>query len=456
MVFSASAIEAALDDQPAWRPGFDQVVFACIGLGALLVAVRLPVGLIRRWAPLALVASALSLLLVFVPGLGMELNGSRAWLDLKITNFQPSELAKLVFALWGAHMLALRGRYLTVKSLLVPLLPVFGVLAFLLYLEPDFGGIVTLGLVLVGLLWGAGLPKRFFAWGTGLAALGLWAMVVAAPYRMARVTSFLDPFADPSDSGFQAIRGFYALATGGLWGVGLGNSAMKWNLLPEAESDYIFAIIGEELGFLGCLVVVTLYGVLAYAGFRIARRSTDRFVQLASVAITVWLVGQAAMNMGYVVGVLPVTGVTLPLISAGGTSLVLTLFIVGLLIRFARSEPEAIEHQRRRERGRLSRVLLPVPAQAVDPVRPRRRNRPEPEAPADRRAERPGGRGERAPRPAVSGSRTVARVAVDAARERTPARERRSPDGRARAGEARRQPPPRARSTAPESPRRPR
>ncbi|MGY1691831.1 putative lipid II flippase FtsW [Geodermatophilus sp. SYSU D01105] len=455
MVFSASAIEAALDDQPAWRPGVDQVVFACVGLGAMLVALRLPVGLIRRWAPLALVVSAFSLLLVFVPGLGMELNGSRAWLDLKVTNFQPSEMAKLVFALWGAHMLALRGRFLTVKSLLVPLLPVFGVLAFLLYLEPDFGGIVTLGLVLVGLLWGAGLPKRFFAWGAGLAALGLWAMVVAAPYRMARITSFLDPFADPSDSGFQAIRGFYALATGGLWGVGLGNSAMKWNLLPEAESDYIFAIIGEELGFLGCLVVVTLYGVLAYAGFRIARRSTDRFVQLASVAITVWLVGQAAMNMGYVVGLLPVTGVTLPLISAGGTSLVLTLFIVGLLIRFARSEPEAIEHQRRRDRGRLARLLLPVPAQAVDPVRPRRRNRPEPGGAADRRVERPADRAPR--RPTVPGGRTVARVAVDPARERIPAaRERRSPEGRARAGEVRRQPPPRARSTSPESPRRPR
>jgi cell division protein FtsW len=166
----------------------------------------------------------------------------------------------------------------------------------------------------------------------------------------------------------------YALATGGLWGVGLGNSAMKWNLLPHAQSDYIFAIIGEELGFLGCLVVVTLYGVLAYAGFRIARRAADRFIQLASVAITVWLIGQAAMNMGYVVGLLPVTGVQLPLISAGGTSLVLTLFIVGLLARFARAEPAAIESERTRPRGRLSRLLLPVPSAAVEPVRlPRRR-----------------------------------------------------------------------------------
>src|SRR3712207_631780 len=128
---------------------------------------------------------------------------------------------------------------------------------------------------------------------------------------------------------------------------------MKWNLLPHAESDYIFAIIGEELGFLGCLVVVCLYAILGWAGFRIARRSTDRFVQLASIAITVWLIGQATMNMGYVVGLLPVTGVTLPLISAGGTSLVLTLFVVGLLARFARSEPAAIAFQRSHPRGRL-------------------------------------------------------------------------------------------------------
>ena len=265
----------------------------------------------------------------------------------------------------------------------MPVLPVFGVLSLLLIAEPDFGAVATLGLVLVGLLWAGGMPVRWF----GLVAVGgaaLLAVVVTfSPERMERITSFLDPFADPTEGGFQAIRGMYALATGGLWGVGLGNSAMKWNLLPHAESDYIFAIIGEELGFLGCLVVVTLYGVLAYAGFRIARRSADRFVQLASVAITVWLVGQAAMNMGYVVGLLPVTGVTLPLISAGGTSLVLTLFIIGLLARFARSEPEAIEAQRGQARGRLARLFLPVPAAAVDPVRPRRT--PEERGPPARR-----------------------------------------------------------------------
>ncbi|WP_346623082.1 putative lipid II flippase FtsW [Blastococcus montanus] len=416
MVFSASAIEAALADEPAWAPGVKQLVLACIGLGALMIALRLPVGLVRRWSRFALVVVVVLLVLVLIPGIGLERNGARQWIPLGFTDFQPSELGKLVFALWGAHVLALRERYLTTKSLLVPVLPVFGVLALLLIAEPDFGGVVSLGLVLVGLLWAGGMPMRWFGAFAGVAVVTLAVMVWAAPYRMARVTSFLDPFADPTNTGFQAIRGMYALATGGLWGVGLGNSAMKWNILPEAESDYIFAIIGEELGFLGCLVVVTLYGVLAYAGFRIARRSADRFVQLASVAITVWLIGQATMNMGYVVGLLPVTGVTLPLISAGGTSLILTLFIVGLLARFALSEPAAVEALRTAERGRLARLLLPAPTTAVDQVRPRRLG------------DDPGN-----PRPAVGSGRTLLHVR-GAAPRRTPQRTEAPPRSRTAAG----------------------
>jgi cell division protein FtsW len=408
MVFSASSIEAALAQEPAWAPGVKQLVLACIGLAAMVVAMRLPVGLVRRWAPVALVVVAVLLVLVLIPGIGLQRNGARQWIPLGITDFQPSELGKIVFALWGAHVLALRERYLTTTSLLVPVLPVFGVLSLLIIVEPDFGGVISLGLVLVGLLWAGGMPVRWFAAFAGVAAVLIAVMVAAAPYRMQRVTAFLDPFADPTDTGFQAIRGMYALATGGLWGVGLGNSAMKWNILPEAESDYIFAIIGEELGFLGCLVVVTLYGVLAYAGFRIARRAADRFVQLACVAITVWLVGQATMNMGYVVGLLPVTGVTLPLISAGGTSLILTLAVIGLLARFACTEPAAVEALRSRDRGRLARLLLPAPSAAVEPVRPRRR-------PEDRGARRP-----------VGGSgRTVVHARPAPARRERPAPARR-------------------------------
>ncbi|MBN1092418.1 putative lipid II flippase FtsW [Blastococcus sp. TML/M2B] len=401
MVFSASSIEAALAQEAAWAPGVQQLVWAGLGLTAMLVTMRLPVGLIRRWSPFALVAVAVLLLLVLVPGIGVRLNGARQWIDLGFTLFQPSELAKIVLALWGAHVLALRERYLTTTSLLVPVLPVFGVLSLLIIAEPDFGGVVSLGLVLVGLLWAGGMPLRWFGAFAAVGALLIALLVAVAPYRMDRITAFMDPFADPTDTGFQAIRGFYALASGGWSGVGLGNSAMKWNILPEAESDYIFAIIGEELGFLGCLVVVTLYGVLAYAGFRIAKRAADRFVQLASVAITVWLVGQATMNMGYVVGLLPVTGVTLPLISAGGTSLILTLAVIGLLARFACTEPAAVEALRARDRGRLSRLLLPAPSAAVEPVRPRRR-------PEDQDAQRP----------VVGSGRTVVPARAPVRRER--------------------------------------
>ncbi|MGZ4622317.1 MAG: putative lipid II flippase FtsW [Blastococcus sp.] len=421
MVFSASSIEAALAHEPVWAPGVQQVVWAFIGILAMLAALRMPAGFLRRWSPIALIGVAFLLLIVLVPGIGMRINGARQWFNLGVAHLQPSEVAKLVFALWGAHVLALRERYMTTKSLLVPVIPAFGVLSLLLIAEPDFGSVVSLGLVLAGLLWGAGMPLKYFGWATLLAAGLIAIMIQAAPYRMARVTSFLHPFADQSGSGFQAVHGMYALATGGFWGVGLGNSAMKWDLLPHAESDYIFAIIGEELGFLGCLVVVTLYGVLAYAGFRIARRSADRFIQLASVAITVWLIGQAAMNMGYVVGLLPVTGVQLPLISAGGTSLVLTLFIVGLLARFARSEPAAIESERTRTRSRISRLLLPVPAAAVDPVRPRHRPHG---APPDR--------------PRVSGGRTVISARGAPPRRHPSADERPGvPDGAPVAGRAR-------------------
>ncbi|UOY02909.1 FtsW/RodA/SpoVE family cell cycle protein [Blastococcus sp. PRF04-17] len=215
MVFSASSIKAALADEPAWRPGVQQLVWACIGLVAMLVALRLPAGLLRRWSPIALIGVAFLLLIVLIPGIGVKLNGARQWFDLGFAHLQPSEIAKLVFALWGAHVLALRERYLTTRSLLVPVLPVFGVLSLLLIAEPDFGAVVSLGLVLVGLLWAGGMPLRYFGWFIAAAAVAVVVLIKVAPYRMARITSFLDPFSDPTDGGFQAIRGMYALATGG-------------------------------------------------------------------------------------------------------------------------------------------------------------------------------------------------------------------------------------------------
>jgi cell division protein FtsW len=196
----------------------------------------------------------------------------------------------------------------------------------------------------------------------GVGMAGVMLLIKIEPYRMKRITSFLDPFADAQDTGLQAVQGLYALSTGGWWGVGLGASRAKWGALPEAHNDFIFAIIGEELGVIGCFLVIGLFCVLAYTGLRIARRVTDPFARLVSAACTVWLVGQAFINMGAVVGILPITGIPLPLISAGGSSLVLTMFVIGMLASFARSEPDAVAALHARGRTKWAKLLgIPLP-----------------------------------------------------------------------------------------------
>jgi cell division protein FtsW len=199
---------------------------------------------------------------------------------------------------------------------------------------------------------------------------------VTAPYRLQRLTTFMHPFQDRQGSGYHTVEGLYALASGGLFGVGLGQGTSKYGWVPNANSDYVFAIIGEELGLIGCLAVLALFGLFAYAGMRVVRRSADPFVRLAAGAATIWLCGQAVINIGYVTGLLPVTGIPLPLISAGGTSLLITFFVLGMLVSFARHESAAVTAARRAERrGRRTRVerwcRIPVPRAYVPPKRKR-------------------------------------------------------------------------------------
>jgi cell division protein FtsW len=226
------------------------------------------------------------------------------------------------------------------------------------------------------------------------------ALIIREPYRLARLTSFLHPFSDSGGAGYQASRGLQALGSGGWLGVGLGQSRFKWGILPNAHTDYIFAIIGEELGLLGCLLVLALFAVLAYAGFRIARRTTDPFVRLASAAVTIWLSGQAVINIGYVTGMLPVTGIPLPLISFGGTSLIATLFSLGMLASFARHEPDAVAQIADRGRSRPARMLM-LPAPDLAYLTPRKRPRKavsRPPVPAPRRGAAPSTEPKRADR----------------------------------------------------------
>jgi cell division protein FtsW len=345
MVLSASSVDAYSDSGSSFSIFTRQLLWVAIGLPMLWLGSRLPVRALRLLAYPLLLGSVVGLLLVFVPGIGAPpVAGARRWIEVGALRFQPSEVAKLALALWGADLYARKQALLTDwRHLLVPLVPVAGLLALLVMVEPDMGTTMTLVAVVLALLWVVGAPGKVFASMLGAVVTLSAILAVAAPYRLERVVSFLDPCSAKHrlDAGFQGCQGLYAVASGGWFGVGLGSSRQKWSYLPNAHTDYIFAIVGEELGLLGTLFVLGLFAVLAYAGIRIAQRSRDPFVRLASASITAWLVVQAVVNMGAVTGLLPITGIPLPFISFGGSSLGVSLFAVGMLAAFARREPGA-------------------------------------------------------------------------------------------------------------------
>ena len=359
MVLSASSVESFSDSGSSFSVFRRQVMWVGISLPVMYAAMRLPPKAFRAMAYPMLLLSVVGLLLVFVPGLNKTVSGSTRWIVLGPFTIQPSELAKLALALWGADLFVRKRKLLKDwKHLLVPLLPVATALGTLIMLQPDMGTTLTMLAVVFGLLWVVGTPLRVFAGVLGPVILLCAGLAVAAPYRLARVTSFIDP-CDVShrlDGGFQGCQGLLAIASGGWFGVGLGGSRQKWDYLPNAHTDYIFAIVGEELGLLGTLFVLVLFGVLAYAGVRIAHRARDPFVRYASAAVTAWLVVQAVVNMGAVTGLLPITGIPLPLISFGGSSLIVSFFAIGMLASFARHEPGAQTALASRGPGPVRRV----------------------------------------------------------------------------------------------------
>jgi cell division protein FtsW len=297
----------------------------------------------------------------------VNVSGATRWIDLPGgLQIQPSEPAKLSLVLWGADLLARKEKRLAeTRHLLLPLVPVALVMALLVMLQPDMGTTIVLVLVMLALLFTAGAPLgSFVGLGVGLAgALGL--LAVTEPYRLQRLTGFRNPCGQHALSiGYQACQGIYALSSGGWFGLGLGASREKFGYLPNQYTDYIFAIIGEELGLLGTLVVLGLFALLGYAGLRIAQRCTDRFSQLAAAGVIAWLLGQALVNMGAVVGLLPITGIPLPMVSFGGSALVPTLFAIGMLVSFARHEPgaaRALAVRRAARTPRLSRFRRSAP-----------------------------------------------------------------------------------------------
>ena len=343
MVFSASSVESFADGGSIFSQFAKQLLFAAIGVPLMIAISRRPLHFFTRIAPTAMLVALALLVVVLIPGIGVNVNGQQNWIGLPGGfNLQPSEIAKLAFILWSARILSMRAGTLdNWKQVTIPFLPMAAAVVLLVLLEGDVGTALVFMPIIIMMLFMVGVPLRFFAviGGTLLAVIAF--MSVTEGYRMQRFQTWLHPESDPTGAGWQVIHGHMALATGGWWGVGLGASREKWGALPEAHNDFIFAVIGEELGLMGTLLVLALFGLVGLIAMRIARRTHSLFVRLATMGIVAWIVTQAIINIGAVIGILPVTGVPLPLVSYGGSSLLLVLSAIGVLLAFARQEPAA-------------------------------------------------------------------------------------------------------------------
>ena len=337
-----------------------QLLGAAVGLPLMWVAARSSPRLFRAFSYPLLALAVVGLSLTLIRGVGVSQNGAARWIAIGGQQFQPSEIAKLALAVWGADLLARKeklGLLADWRHMLVPLMPGAAVLCLLVMTGDDLGTTFILLMIFLALLWVIGAPGRVFSGMLILMALAMMLMIVTAKYRLGRLVGFLDPQGGATGVNMQSIQGQYAVGSGGIFGVGLGAGREKWGWVPESTDDFIFAIIGEELGLIGTLCVTFLYGGLAFAGLRIARRVPDAFARLAATAITVWIVVQAVVNIGVVIGVVPVVGVPLPLVSAGLSSLLVTLVALGMLMSFARLEPGAQEALAARGPGWPLRVL---------------------------------------------------------------------------------------------------
>ena len=334
-LMSASSIRGLNDASDRFYYLKKQLVGLGVGLVAMLVLIRIPYQRFRPFAYPFLLLSFGGLIAVLVNGL--DRNGSRRWLDLGFVTIQPSELAKL--AVIGALAVALErnaDRLEDGRFFYYPILGVVGLTGFLIMLQPDLGTTLVVAAAAMSVIIVSKAPfRKVGVLGAGSVVMAL-ILAMSEGYRAARVTSFLNPWADPSGDGYQVIQGFYALGTGGLTGVGLGASRARWEILPNAHTDFIFAIIGEETGLIGASAVILLCMMIALCGWSIASRAPDRFGRMVAAGITGWLSFQALANIGGVLGVLPITGIVLPFVSYGATALITCLAGAGLLINIAR------------------------------------------------------------------------------------------------------------------------
>jgi cell division protein FtsW len=345
MVISATTVTSMQAANNPYNDGGKHAIFAAVGIPLMLIVSRFPMAWLKRMAGIALIAAVLLQLLVFTP-LGMEVGGNRNWLNFGVLSVQPSEFIKLTLAIWCALILdrkkAVLGRG---RDVLLPLGPVAFVAMATVMAGKDLGTVMVIALVVLGALFFSGVKLRYFVPPVLAAVLAIAAFAIVSPNRMTRIlsvfdTSCLDRYLNEC---YQPLHGIWGLASGGFLGLGLGNSKEKYDWLPAAADDYIFAIVGEELGLLGCLAVLALFLVLAYGAFRIVARADDLFVRVVSGALGVWIVGQALINIGVVLRVFPALGVPLPFLSSGGSSLIAVLLACGVLLACARTLPAPAE-----------------------------------------------------------------------------------------------------------------
>jgi cell division protein FtsW len=355
MVLSASSVESYAASGSSWAIAQRQAMWVVLGVPVLFVASRLPVIWFRRLAVPMLVLSVVLLVLVLIPGIGVSVNGNQNWIDVGSFRIQPAEAAKLALVIWGADLLVRKRRLLhQSKHLLIPLVPVAAGVVGLVLLGGDLGTSLILMSIVGGLLFVAGARLRIFVVLAAPVLAVILFMTFQRSARLSRLQSFLDPFADYEGAGWQAAHSMFALASGGWWGLGLGASREKWGSLPEAHTDFIFAIIGEELGLVGTVTVLLLFGALILGGLRVSLATDDLFVRFAAGGMVVWIGAQMIVNIGGVLSVIPITGIPLPLVSYGGSALLATMFGLGMLLSFARTLPGA--RQALRSRRRLWRV----------------------------------------------------------------------------------------------------
>ncbi len=354
MVLSASSIDGYKNhDGNSYYWFLRQLTWVGLALPIAFVVSRMPHRVIRAFAWPGIGLALLTLALTRVPGLGVKVNGNTNWLDLGPITIQPSELAKLAVILWCADLYARKERLLgDWRHIVIPMVPVTGLVIGLVVLQNDLGTALVLFTIVLGMLWVVGAPARLFIGATTFVGVLALYLASTSQERLERLTNFADPFKDYQGAGWQSAHGLFAMSTGGIFGKGISASQQKWGALPEAHTDFIFAVLGEELGLVGTLLVLGLFLTIAYAGFRVALRTDDPFIRYMSAGITIWLTAQMMINVGMVLALLPVVGIPLPLVSYGGSALLPSLIALGLLVSFARAEPGAQAALRARRRRR--------------------------------------------------------------------------------------------------------